>query len=121
MAAPMAGTRWVNMLSYFIAMMFASHLGHTVLAALALINVTYIFLYVVGLSILYSLGVVAAQYYGAKQFEDIGRVFQQAVLLSLIITVPIAICYYHVGGILQFLDQSPQLLPYVTTFFHKFN
>jgi multidrug resistance protein, MATE family len=118
MAAPMAGTRWVNMLSYFIGMMFASHLGHTVLAALALINVTYIFLYVVGLSILYSLGVVAAQYYGARRFEDIGRVFQQAVLLSLIITVPIAICYYHVGGILKFLDQSPQLLPYVTTFFH---
>jgi multidrug resistance protein, MATE family len=118
MAIPMAGTRWVQMLTYFAGMVFAGNLGHTVLASLALINVTFILFYVIGMSMLFSLGVVAAQHYGAKNYHAIGRVFQQALLLTFIITIPISLCFYYADSILKLLGQNPHLMPYITAFFH---
>ena len=61
LALPMAGTRLINMLTYFIGMALAGHLGINALAACALINSTYIFLFVVGMSVLFDVGVVISQ------------------------------------------------------------
>mgnify|MGYP001165317153 CR=1 FL=1 len=117
LALPMAGTRLINMLTYFIGMALAGHLGINALAACALINSTYIFLFVVGMSVLFAVGVVIAQVYGAKEYRQIGEIFQQSIILCILIFIPLSICFYHTDQILLALGEQKDLMPYVHDFF----
>jgi multidrug resistance protein, MATE family len=118
MAAPMAGTRLITMLTYFMGMLIASHLGTQVIAACALINVSKVLTYVMGMSILFAVGVVAAQRFGAKDYSTIGAIFQQAILLSTIISLIIGLCFYYMDTILASLGQEKILMPAIKQFFH---
>jgi multidrug resistance protein, MATE family len=117
MAAPIAGTRLINMLTGFVGMLIAAHLGKTIFAACALINIAYIFFFVVGISLLYAIGVVAAQMVGAKNNASVGATFQQGTLLAILISVPIGICFYNMDHILLALGQKAVLMPYIRQYY----
>ena len=118
MAAPMAGTRLMTMLTYFIGMLIASHLGSQVIAACALINITKVLFYVIGMSVLFAVGVVAAQRFGAQDHCAVGEIFQQALILCVIISLIIGCCYYFMDVFLRHLHQDISLLPAVRAFYH---
>jgi multidrug resistance protein, MATE family len=117
LAGPMAGARLINTLTFFFGMMYVGHLGPKYLAASGLINSTNLLLTMAGMSILFSFGVVVAKLYGRQKYTLIGATFQQALLLAVILTVPIALCCFFMHSILRFFHQDPSLLPLVKQYY----
>src|SRR5438045_4104042 len=85
LALPMAGARFLQMLSGFISTMMVSHLGKEIVAACALIGSTITFLLLIFISIVFSLSFMVSQLFGAKKYLEIGSMFQQGLILSLIL------------------------------------
>ena len=117
MAGPMAFSRFINILSGLVGMMFAAHLGPEALAATALLNAAGAFVYLIGMSILFAIGVVVAQLVGAGHDKDVGELFQQAISLAMIISVPVSLLYWFMGDILLWAGQSPVLVRYILPYF----
>lgn len=118
LAIPMAGSRLVNMLVGFIGMLMLAHLGHTVLAASALISSTWVTTFIVFLSIMFATGVAVSQLNGAQDYAEIGRLVHQACTLALVLSIPMMVVTYHMGDILLFFHQKPDLVFYANQFFH---
>lgn len=121
LALPMTGTQLINVASSFLCMTMLAHLGHQVLAASALIYSTQIASYVTAMSVLMSLSVLVSHANGAKQYESIGNYVQQAWTLSILISIPLIIFYWHIGAILIYFGQLPAIAAIVQTFFHAFS
>ncbi|EKD78152.1 MAG: hypothetical protein ACD_42C00021G0002 [uncultured bacterium] len=118
LALPMAGSRFLQMLSGFFATMMVSHLGKIVLASCALINATLTFVLLIFISIVFSLSFIVGQSYGAKKYDEVGALVQQGIILSLILSIIMIVLFYFVTNILTLFHQSPQMLVYVRHYFH---
>ncbi len=118
LAAPMAGSRFIQMLTGFIGMLMLAHLGKNVLAASVLMNSSQITITVFFISILLSLGVVTGRLFGENKLDEIGALVQQGFLFGLILCVPMLIAYLYIGDVLLFFHQSPSLVKYVKEFFY---
>lgn len=120
LALTMAGTQLINVSSGFLCMIMLAHLGHTVLAASALMISTQVSIMVIGMSILFSLSVLIGHAYGSKNFIAIGSFLQQGWTLAVIISIPIMLIFWFIGPILRAFGESPILIPYVSQFFHAY-
>jgi len=117
LAAPMVASRFFNMLGGFFGMMMVSHLGHQQLAASALILSAQVTPFVIFMAILFSIGVVTSQYYGAKEYKKIGGLLQEGCLLGIILSVPLGFIYWYMGPFLLLVGQDPHLIIYLTQYF----
>ena len=117
---PMAGTRMIGMAQGFIGMMLVSHLGKEVLAACALIGTIQSTVFVLGMSLLFSIGIKISQFVGAEQPEKVGAVFQAGVVLTLLISIPLMAVFYFIMPILSHMHEPVELLSYVHQYFHIF-
>lgn len=117
---PMAGTQFINVASSFLCMTMLAQLGHQVLAASALIYSTQIATFVTGMSLLMSLSVLVSHANGANQYESIGNYVQQAWTLSILISAPLIILYWHIGAVLIYFGQEPAIAKIVQEFFHAY-
>lgn len=120
LALPMAGTTFLNAGSGFLCMAMVAALGHTVLAASALIFSTELAVIVSGISILFSVSVLVGRAYGAKDYPSVGTTLQQAWVLALVISIPFMLFFWNVGRLFQYVGAPPQLLGYITSYFHAF-
>ena len=118
MAGPMAFSRLINILSGMLALMFASRLGRDALAATALINASGVLVFLIGMSILFAIGVVAAQLYGAQREHEIGAMFQQSLLLCIFICIFMILAYWNMDKLLLLFGEKPMLVNYVRRYFH---
>lgn len=118
LSLPMAGARFIQMLSNFIGMMFLAKLGKKVLAASTLISATFSVIFLFFISILFAVSFVASQYFGAKKNHEIGRLFQQSLLLSVLLGIVMSIVLYFINDILLFFHQPPELIAYACQYFH---
>ncbi len=118
LALPMAGSRLIQMLSGFIGMLMLARLGHTVLAASALMTPTMITIIVIMIALLFSVSVVVGQAWGAGKQYEIGSIIQQGCVLALIISIPAMILFWYVDRFLLWTGQLPELIVYVRQYFH---
>ncbi|MCH9644126.1 MAG: MATE family efflux transporter [Gammaproteobacteria bacterium] len=118
LAVPMMGGRLFNMLGGFVAMIMVAHLGHLQLAASALILSAQITPFVIFMAILFSIGVVAGQYHGAKEYKKIGKLLQQGCLLGVLLSIPLGIIYWYMGPFLLLVGQNPHLVVFLNEYFH---
>ncbi|WP_423062546.1 MATE family efflux transporter [Candidiatus Paracoxiella cheracis] len=118
LALPMAGSRLIQMLSGFIGMLMLARLGHTVLAASALMTPTMITIIVIMIALLFSVSVVVGQAWGAGKQYEIGSIIQQGCVLALIISIPAMILFWYVDRFLLWTGQPPELIVYVRQYFH---
>ena len=118
MAGPMAFSRFINMAAGILGLMFASHLGKDVLAATALINASGALVFLIGMSILFAIGVVVAQLYGAGKQDQIGALFQQSLLLGTLIVIPSIVVYWYMGDILLMFGENKNLIGFLVQYFH---
>src|SRR6185312_238067 len=100
LAIPMAGTQFIHIASVFLCMNMLAHLGHQVLAASALISATQMSIMVTGMSILFALSFLVGHAYGAQEYVKIGNFVQQGWILSLLISLPIMLIFWHIGALL---------------------
>lgn len=117
-AFPMAAARLINMLSVFIGMIMIAQLGYDVLAASALMSAAYFTVMVIFMFVLFSVGVIVGRHYGAKAYEQIGAVMQQAFVLAFLLAIAMGVLYWFLDRILAHFGQDPALIPYLSQFFH---
>lgn len=120
MAWPMVSSRLLVAMTNFFAMWLLSRLGSLELAAGALIYVAQITMTVVMGSLLFSLSPIAGRAYGAEDFEKIGGVWQQAWVLSLILTLPTILLLWWIGPILLYLHEPSALVLIAQSYFHSY-
>lgn len=116
----MAWSRFIQIFSWFIGMLMVAHLGPDELAASALINATQIMVNVGFMSILFAMGVITARLFGEGRYAEIGRLFQQGVLLSLVMGVFMMAALFYVGDLLHFTGQPQHLVHLVDVYFKAF-
>lgn len=118
LSLPMAASRFSQMLSNFIGMIMLAHLGKKVLAASALINATFSVIFLFFISILFAISFITSQYLGSKKIKAIGRLFQQGLLLAIVLGFLMALVFYFTDYILHFFQQAPDLIAYTKDYFH---
>lgn len=114
----MAGSRFLQMFSGFVGMAMVAHLGKQVLAASALISASLTTSLLIFLAILFAVSFVVGQTVGAKQYQDVGALVQQSLLLSLVLGAAMTVLFWFVPDIVGLFRQSPALVDYVTQYFH---
>jgi MATE family multidrug resistance protein len=112
LALPMSLTQVINMGSVFTCSVMLSHLGHEVLAASALIFSTQMTLFMMGMSILFSVSFLVSHACGAKKNGDVGLYAQQSWLIGFIASIPMMLILWNVGPILRAVHE-PMALTYI--------
>jgi len=118
LALPMAFMQLIVMGSSFLCMVMLAKLGHSVLAASALIFSTQTSVMVIGMSLLFSLSILIGHAYGAEQYSTIGCLLRQSWILGLLLSVPIIIIFWNIDRILLMLGQHPELCKILKDYFH---
>ncbi len=118
LSLPMAGSRFLQMLSGFIGMMMAAQLGRQVLAACALINSTLSAALLIFISIIFAVSFVVGQTVGAKEYEQVGVLVQQSLLLSFLLSILMAVLFWFAPDIVRLFRQTPAMVHYVREYFH---
>ena len=118
LSLPMAGSRFLQMFSGFIATMMVGHLGRLVLASCALIGATlYVFL-LVFIAMVFSLSFIVAQSFGANKYDEIGGLVQEGMLLSFLLGLIMMVFCWFAADFLRLFNESPAMLVYVRMYFH---
>lgn len=118
LSLPMAGSRFLQMISGFVSTMMVSHLGKTIVASGALINATLTAILMSFISIVFSLSFIISQSFGAKKYDEVGELVQQGMLLSFILGILMAILFWFADDMLRLFHQKPAMLVYVRQYFH---
>lgn len=118
LSLPMAGSRFLQMISGFISTMMVAHLGRFVVASCALINATLTAILMSFISIVFSLSFIVSQSYGAKKYDEVGELVQQGMLLSFILAIIMMIFFWYADDILTLFHQKAAMLVYVRQYFH---
>lgn len=118
LSLPMAGSRFLQMFSGFISTMMTAHLSQLVLASCALIGVSLTTILLVFISIVFSMSFITGQKFGAKQYAEMGRLWQEGMLLSFILGIGMMFCFAYVDTVLRWFHQDPRKLVYVHQYFH---
>lgn len=118
LSLPMAGSRFLQMLSGFIATMMVGHLGRTVLASCALIGATLSVFLLTFIAMVFSLSFIVGQSFGAKKYDEIGILVQEGMLLSFLLSIVMMIFCWYAADFLRLFRESPILLIYVRQYFH---
>lgn len=117
-ALPIVGQRLVIATNGFIGMLMIARLGHAQMAAGALVTSVYTMLFVIATSIIYSLGVIGGQLYGAKKYLELGRILRQAWLLGVIIAVPLVLVMWNISPVLLLFKQDKHLVSLTQNYFY---
>jgi len=115
---PLVGQRLVIATNGFVGMLMIARLGHAQMAAGALVTSVYTALFVIATSMIYSMGVIGGQLYGAKKYLDLGKILRQAWLLAAIIAVPLIFVTWDIGPVLLLFKQDRHLVLLTQNYFH---
>ncbi len=103
-------SRLLNILSMFIGTMMISRLGHYVLAASALITSLQATALMLGMSLLFSVGLLVARANGSKDYQKIGKLVQQGLILATILAFLVVILVANIHSILTFFGQRKEII-----------
>ena len=117
-ALPIVSQRLVIATNGFIGMLMIARLGHAQMAAGALVTSVYTMLFVVATSIIYSMGVIGGQLYGAKQYLELGKILRQAWLLAIVIGVLLTLVILDISPLLLLFKQDKHLVLLTQNYFH---
>lgn len=115
---PMVGQRLVIATNGFVGMLMIARLGHAQMAAGALVTSVYTMLFVIATSIIYSIGVIGGQLYGAKKYLELGKILRQAWLLGVVIGVMLTLSLWYISPILLLFKQDKHLVLLTQNYFH---
>ncbi|MGD9109029.1 MAG: MATE family efflux transporter [Gammaproteobacteria bacterium] len=115
---PIVGQRLVIATNGFVGMLMIARLGHAQMAAGALVTSVYTTLFVIATSIVYSMGVIGGQLYGAKKYVELGEILRQSWLLAIIIAVPLVLVMWNISPVLLLFKQDKHLVLLTQSYFH---
>ncbi|MEM9244005.1 MAG: MATE family efflux transporter [Pseudomonadota bacterium] len=117
-ALPVILTQLTTTITGFIGMAFLATLGHTVLAASALLYSIQTMILVIGASPLFSLSILVSRAFGGSEKHEIGIILKQSWILTLLIVLIIFVLYSSISFILHAFGQLPQLVAIIKPYFN---
>jgi MATE family multidrug resistance protein len=109
MALPVISTQLATMSMGIVDTLMVSRLGTEALGAATLGNVWTFGVLCVGMGIVFGLDPIITQAYGRGDGPRSGRALQHGLLLSLLLSAPLALLLALAGPVLVLLGQSPTL------------
>lgn len=91
----------------FVDTVMVGRLGTEALAAVALGNTIFFFLYIVCIGVMAAVGPMVAQAFGAGEHEPIERTVRQGLWLGVVLAVPAFLLLWNVGPLLRLAGQEP--------------
>ncbi len=118
MTLPMFCTSVLNICKRFFGMIMIAYLGRDALAAGALITTIQTTLFVFIWAVMFSVGVVVARAYGAKEYKEVGSIWRQAYFLGFLLAIPASVLMWFVPDILHYCGQPTAVVNLTTPYFH---
>jgi MATE family, multidrug efflux pump len=109
LASPIMAGQFGQMLMGLTDTLFLGHVGPVPLAAVALTNIVIITLYVFGIGVLSSVGVLASQAHGAGLHDTKVQVFRSAVWLSVFVGLSLSLLALGCAPALPALGATPEV------------
>lgn len=120
LALPMAWSRFIQMLGWFVGMLMVARLGEVYLEASALISSTMVTILVIFMTLLFAVSVVAGRLYGESRPKAIGALLQQSLMFAVVAGVCMTVIYLYVSDFLAWTGQEPKLVAIAAKYFHAF-
>lgn len=120
MSGPIVAARVSGGLNGFIVMLLVAQLGHSELAAGALINSIYFTFIVPIWQLFFAVGVLVGQKYGAKDYTEVGAITRQSLILGALAGIPIILISLHIDTILIFMGQDKHLADLTQQYFYGY-
>jgi len=118
MATPIFASSIVNVLSSLVGMLMVARLGHLQLAAGALATSTFITLFVMAVTMLYSVGILIGNACGSDDTDRVIRITHSGFFLATIFGVIITAALYFAEDFLTWFGQAPHLVAIASGYFH---
>ncbi|MCF6767565.1 MATE family efflux transporter [Thiotrichales bacterium 19S11-10] len=112
--------RFVQMISAFIGMLMVAHLGHNELAASAFITPIQALVFVIGASLISSVGILTAKTFGAKQHKSAGQYLINGIAIALGLSIIIDIALLNIDHLLLLLNQPKESVLLAQQYFNIF-
>ena len=117
LALPLIAAEVIYALNGFIATVMVAHLGKEQLAANALVWDIYIAVIVFFIGILFSVGIMIAQSFGAKDNHSIGICFKQGLIMALVFAPFMMLIMWLAPVVLVWTGQDPIVINFAKPFF----
>lgn len=117
-ALPILFARATTAAGSFCGMLVFARLGVTELAAGALISNMFVMLMISIWSLQFALAPIIAHHFGAKQYEEIGKLVKQSVLLGVISSIPIMLLMFNISIILELFAIKEDISLIVSKYMH---
>lgn len=114
---PISMSRLIMLITGFIGTLIIARLSSEILAASSLISSIQAFFFFCGVSLLFSVSAMVSHAFGGKRHEEVGGIFQQALLFGVLLSIPIMIIEWNIGAILIALGQAPRIAVIVQEYF----
>lgn len=118
MGIPMASARFLQTATVFVIMVVLAQMGHEVLAASLLIGFIRIVAMLIFMSPLFALGSIVGRQVGEKNFSVIPAIFQQTLILALLLSIPPMLILFFIQPILVLFHQPAHLIPIVGQYYY---
>ncbi|MCB1827996.1 MAG: hypothetical protein KDH94_06170, partial [Coxiellaceae bacterium] len=116
---PLLSSRLMNLVVFFGGFVMVAKLGENEFAASALANSIFITIILIGVGILYAVGIKMSHAYGAEDHEKIREYLYSGTLLSILLSVLAVAFVLALSFLLPYLGQKPELIPYAKTFMYS--
>ena len=115
---PLLGSYFLQAASGFISIIFLARLGTSTLAAAGLVSVIFYSFIAFYWGVFSAIGVLVAQYHGAKNNFSINLTLTQGFLLAIALAIPSWSAVYLIGKLLYLSHQPPAVLLLALKYLH---
>lgn len=105
LSGPVVAAQLGQISNGFVDTVMVGRLGSDALAAVALGNSTFFFLFIVGMGMVVAVGPMVSQAFGAGQHDPIGRSVRQGLWLGIAIAVPMFFMLYYIAPLWRLIGQ----------------
>ncbi len=116
LALPIMGAQFLSIVMVFIDNVMVGRLGREALGGLALAGGFYSFIFIIIIGLVGALSPLVSQAHGARNYRQAGNYTRQALLLSVFLTIVLAILLSQAESILLLLGQRPDLSAIAATY-----
>ena len=119
LAAPLVLIQVGTMLMGVVDTIMVGQVSPAALASVALGNMYFFSLSIFGMGVLFALDPIIAQALGAGDELAVRRGLQRGLVLSVALTVPVALVLFTVRPVLELVGQPPEVIPDAAGFVHR--
>lgn len=120
LAAPIILGGLINRIPGLVSSIMVARLGSKELAASGLITALLFSFIIIICSLFFPVSIFVGKEYAGKKYEEVGRIFQQSCFLAILIGFIVSVIVWHLGVIVKWLEQPPELIALVTSYLHGY-